>query len=75
MDDEGLAYYKEAVSEDRRLANSLSFVLPILEYGRLEYVEQRYEVDQSKRYFPEQWAEYEEIKEEMKQFMSGNFFK
>lgn len=73
MDDERLGYYKEAVSDDRRLANSLSFMLPILEYGRPEHAEQRYEVEQSKRYFPEQWAEYEEIKKEIKQFMSGNF--
>lgn len=73
MDDERLGYYKEAVSDDRRLANSLSFMLPILEYGGPEHAEQRYEVEQSKRYFPEQWAEYEEIKKEIKQFMSGNF--
>lgn len=67
-------YYGHDVSEHKGLANILPFMLPILDLNVPEQAEMKYEVEQSKIYFPDEWKSYEILQKEMENFfVSGNF--
>ena len=74
LTDEKRNYYQESISEHKGLAEIIPFILPILELNTPEQAEMKYEVEQSKKYFPEEWERYEMLQKEMDNFfVSGNF--
>jgi len=73
MDKEQLQYYKSHIKEDINLAVVLPFMLPLLQYNISAYDERKYEVEQSKRYFPSEWIRYKEIEQEMQNFKIDGF--
>lgn len=67
-------YYKHDVSEHKELASLLPFMLPVLDLNVPDQAEMKYEVEQSKIYFPDEWQRYEVLQKEMNEFfVSGNF--
>lgn len=64
-----LKYYKEAISDHRSLWQIIPFMGPLLEMRDPSHAEYAYEVEQSKKYFKEEWEKYEEYKEEMKNYI------
>lgn len=68
MNKKRLRYYKEAISEHNALSTLLPFLLLPLDFPVPNDAEKRYEIEQSKKFFPEEWEKYELIKQEMKDF-------
>ena len=65
MNKKRLNYYKEAVSEQKHLAEILPFMLHILEYNVQNQAEMQHEILESKKTFPEEWERSEQILKEM----------
>lgn len=67
-------YYRESIKEDKKLAEFVPFVLPVLASDAPELAEMKYEVEQSKVYYPDEWVRADILQKEMdKFFISGNF--
>lgn len=74
MDKKRLEHYKQHVANHNGLAMLIAFIEPVLEFDRPELAEMKYELEQSKIYFPEEWEKHEVLLEEMNKFsISGNF--
>jgi len=76
FDKKRLRYYKESISEENHLASCLIFMLPMIDFDTPNHAEMKYEIEQSKKYFPKGWEEYEEHKKEIQKYqINGNFLK
>lgn len=67
LDRERKAYYQEDICEHVALSTTLPFMLPMLELEDPSLAEFKYEVQQSKKYFPDEWKQYEVLWKEMQQ--------
>lgn len=67
-------YYYKDIRDHSTLCDLLPFMLPVLDFNSPEQAEMKYEVEQSKIYFPDEWKKYELLMDEMKSFViDGNF--
>lgn len=60
-----LKYYKDAIKEHKHLAETLPFMMHILDYNVPNQAEMQYELLESKKLFPEEWEKSEQILKEM----------
>ena len=62
--------YANQIREHKALAETIPFLLPNIEFDIPKMAEMKYEVEQSKTYFPEEWERAEVLKKEMEEFFS-----
>lgn len=71
MDEHRLYYYKEAIREHNELSTYLSLSSCLLTFDTPEQQEKKYEIEQSKIFFKEEWNKYEEQKIEKENFFAN----
>jgi len=64
MNKEQLKHYKKQISESKKFATILPFILPNSEFYTYENDEIIYEFEESKKYFPDAWEQYEKLKKD-----------
>ena len=65
--------YKDQTKENNNLGELLPMTLMILDYDDPSLAEMKYEVEQSKKYYKEEWEKAKQIEEEFKNFRLNGY--
>lgn len=68
LDGENLKAYRNATKESMGLGQTLHFMLWTLDNDLPQFAEMKYEIEESKKYFPLEWEKYQEYEKEFELF-------